>query len=446
MVSLSESGSRQATRGVSKAALDALLEGHGEGAIPAQMRYDALARFEELPVRQVLRGGRSWKQDLSKLDLSGLRTDFHYGPEHDEALGAGGLGTLVFSQVDGDGAWYTTPTDRLVEGGVLIAQLNAAREMWPEQFNAAFARAVDTRDDKFASLALAFQSGGVFIAVPDDVVVDEPLIIAYESLAAATFPYTLVSLGKNSRVTVIERIIARESVEPWIREPESFFCGITELVAGDGAKLTYVVDQHASADSRLIFTRRATLGANAELSLCDAEIGGEHSVNRIRVSQNSAGSLSNVTAFFFADADQHVDLETEVVHAAGSTQSQTVIRSAGTQRGQGRYLGNIKILKAAHGANASLRDDALLLSKEAHVDSVPALEIAANDVKAYHGATVGAISEDEIFYAQTRGLERSEAERMIALGFFEPALSRFPGEPLREELRAALRAKLEIAP
>ncbi|MBD5656635.1 MAG: SufD family Fe-S cluster assembly protein, partial [Candidatus Eremiobacteraeota bacterium] len=105
----------------------------------------------------------------------------------------------------------------------------------------------------------------------------------------------------------------------------------------------------------------------------------------------------------------------------------------------------IKILADAHGAEASLRDDALLLSAGAHIESVPALEIAANDVKGYHGATVGAISEEEIFYAQSRGIERSAAERMIALGFFEPAVSRFPMEALREEIRAALENKISPA-
>ena len=118
------------------------------------------------------------------------------------------------------------------------------------------------------------------------------------------------------------------------------------------------------------------------------------------------------------------------------------MRSAGTDRGQGRYLGNIKILANAHGADASLKDDALLLSAGAHIESVPALEIAANDVKAFHGATVGAISEEEIFYAQSRGIARADAERMIALGFFEPTIARFPSESLRSEVRAALANKL----
>jgi Fe-S cluster assembly protein SufD len=119
-----------------------------------------------------------------------------------------------------------------------------------------------------------------------------------------------------------------------------------------------------------------------------------------------------------------------------------IVRSAGTGRGQGRYVGNIKILPEAHGASASLRDDALLLSKGAHIDSIPALEIAANDVKAFHGATVGAISDEELFYAESRGIERSQAERMIAIGFFEPAVSRFPTDALRDEIRLVLENKI----
>ncbi len=93
-------------------------------------------------------------------------------------------------------------------------------------------------------------------------------------------------------------------------------------------------------------------------------------------------------------------------------------------------------------ATHSLRDDALLLSKHAHIDSVPALEIAANDVKAFHGATVGALDQNSIFYIESRGIPRNEAERMIALAFFEPALDRFPTSKLREDLRTALAAKL----
>ena len=109
--------------------------------------------------------------------------------------------------------------------------------------------------------------------------------------------------------------------------------------------------------------------------------------------------------------------------------------------GQARFLGNIRIAPHAQGSDARLRDDALLLSPTAHVDSVPALEIGANDVKAYHGATVGAMDAEQIFYMESRGIAPNAAERMIALGFFEPAVDRFPAQ-LREEIRTALELKL----
>lgn len=404
-----------AARGVTKRSLDALLALHGAGAIKPGARYDALARYEELPARAIIRGGRGWKHDLAKLDLSGIVPFDRDGAELD-------LETLV-------------PAAR--RAGVVIERFSLARERHRAEFERAFGRAFDTRDDNFASLALAFQNHGAFVHVPAGVVLEEPILIGYEAREAALFPYTLVSLGDGARVTIVERLGAASA--------SAFVCGIVELVVGDRAHLTYVADQRTPADARLIFNRRALVGADAQLDVGLAELGGGHAVSRFRALESARGARTGVTAVFFSDGDQHVDLETETVHAAGATTSETVVRSAGTGRGQGRYLGNIKILADAHGAEASLRDDALLLSPGAHIDSVPALEIAANDVKAFHGATVGAISEEELFYAQSRGIERRAAERMIALGFFEPAVARFPTDGLRVAIRAALENKLAPA-
>jgi len=399
-----------ATIGMSKTSLEAFLGHIGEGSIPAAARYDALARFEELPVRESVRGGRGWKYALAKLDLSQL-VPFE---------------TTVDAELD-----LETLAPAARRAGVTIERFSLARAKHREAFERAFGRAVDTRDDKFASLALAFANHGVFIDVPAGVAIDEPLLVGYEARSAALFSYTLVSLGAGARATVVERLSGTADAP--------LACGIVELVLADRAQLTYAVEQRLAAQTRSIVTRRAALGAGAQLDIAFAELGGKHVVSRFRAEERGRGARAGVVALFFSDGDQHVDIETETVHAAADTQSETIVRSAGIERGQGRYLGNIKILAAAHGADASLRDDALLLSAGAHIDSVPALEIAANDVKAFHGATVGAISEEEIFYAQSRGIERADAERMIALGFFEPAVARFPSE----ELRAAIRSSLE---
>jgi Fe-S cluster assembly protein SufD len=408
--------SETAVRGVSRASLDALLAHLGEGSIDAAKRYDALARFEELPARSSVRGGRSWKHDLAKLDLSGI---LPFSPEPDAEIDVESL----------------SPAAR--RAGVTIERFSRARERHRVAFELAFGTALDARDDTFASLAVAFQNHGTFVHVPAGVAIDEPLVIGYEAREAALFPYTLVSLGTGARATVIERLASIDGA--------AFACGLTEIVLNDGAHLTYAVEQRVSEDARVIVTRRAKLAAGAQLDFALAELGAKHTVSRFRSNEAAPGARTGVVAVFFSDADQHVDIETETVHAAPNTTSETIVRSAGIQRGQGRYLGNIKITADAHGADASLRDDALLLSEGAHIDSIPALEIAANDVKAFHGATVGAISEEELFYAESRGIERERAERMIALGFFEPAVSRFPTEALREEIRVTLEGKIAPA-
>ncbi len=406
--------SPKAVRGVGRDALEALIAAHGEGSVPAGARLDALARFEELPATTGSRPGRGWKHDLSKLDLSALEPfERREGPELD-------VETLL-------------PAAR--RHGVVIEHFSHARARHRDAFERAFGTALDSRDDKFASLALAFQNHGVFIDVPAGVALDDPLIVGYEARSTGLFPYTLISIGANARITIVERVAGALGA--------AFVCGITELVVGRDAQLTYAVDQRLPANARAIFTRRARLAAGASLDLAFAELGALLSVSRARIEAAEEGSHATLSAVFFANEEQHVDLETEAVHSAGHTASETVVRSAGTGRGQGRFFGNIRILANAHGTEASLKDDALLLSEGAHIDSVPALEIAANDVKAFHGATVGAISEDEIFYAQSRGIARDEAERMIALGFFEPALGRFPGESLRAEIRGVLAAKLD---
>ena len=188
--------------------------------------------------------------------------------------------------------------------------------------------------------------------------------------------------------------------------------------------------------------RAARPGRDAHVAWAVAELGAELAAGDISVSIDAPGVQARITALFFPRGSQHVDMISTVDHRAGDASSETLVKSAARERGQARFLGNIRIAPHAQGSDARLRDDALLLSTTAHVDSVPALEIGANDVKAYHGATIGAIDAEQLFYMESRGIESTAAERMIALGFFEPAIEQFPSASLREEIRAALGAKL----
>lgn len=290
-------------------------------------------------------------------------------------------------------------------------------------------------DTKFGALATAFCGLGAFVYVPADVAPDEPIAIVYDVPAgAAVFPYTVVLLERGARATVIERCDGGDG--------NAFVCGASEIVTEEHAQLVYASCQQLSFGAQVFQTRAARPGRDAEVSWACAELGAALAVTDLSVSIQRPGVGAHVTALFFPQGSQHVDIVSTVDHAIGDSESETLVKSAAVDRGQARFLGNIRIAANAQGSNANLRDDALLLSANAHIDSVPALEIAANDVKAYHGATVGALDGEQIFYMESRGIERNAAERMIALGFFEPAIARFPTNALREDIRRALQAKL----
>jgi Fe-S cluster assembly protein SufD len=444
----------------------ALLARHPEngGANDAALRREALARFAELPAPG-MRPGRGWKHDYDKLRYDELvwtsdrRTveTVPFGapapdadPETDRPAlateNAGGLVHLGATLLEAEAT--RADAEALRSGGhragsgdrrTTVLPIGDAARSHGDILSAVAHGVVDWRADRFAALATAFQNCGAFVYVPDGVQLDAPVQLIFASSAAqdeAVFPLVVVVLGKNARATVLERHVG---------EGDPFVCGIVEVHAGEGAQLDYAVVQQASEAARVIFSRGARCERDAVVRWHLAELGGALARTVLDARLEAPGARAETSALFFNTGMQHVDLTSGADHAVGPTFSDTVVRSAATDRGQGRYVGNIVIRPKAHGSDASLRDDALLLSKRAHIDSIPALEIAANDVKAFHGATVGSLDEEALFYAGTRGIARAQALRLITLGFFEPVVARFPSESLRDEVRSALDRKIDDA-
>ncbi len=369
-----------------------------------EQRYRALDRFFALPSGRE-KPGRFWRVDFETIAPPAAQIE-------------PGAGTASITSRD--------------PAAVVCDLATAAREH-PQLL----ARAFDTSGiaaTKFGALARAFTGLGFFAYVPADHACDEPIEIRYDSPArAAIFPWTVVLADRGARVTVVERVRGG---------PGAFVCGATEVVSAEHADVTYAAVQQADADARIISSRAARPGRDSRMAWSVAELGGELSAGDLHVAIEEPGADARIAALFFPRHAQHVDLVSTVEHRAPEATSETLVKSAARERGQARFLGNIRIAPHAQGSDARLRDDALLLSPLAHVDSVPALEIGANDVKAYHGATVGAIDAEQIFYMESRGIETSAAERMIALAFFEPAIECFPSPELRDEIRAAVAEKL----
>lgn len=369
-----------------------------------EARREAYATFKALPTgRQA--PGRYWKIDLDALELPAAATSPSGAPRITGATGR----------------------------GVIACDLRTAALQHRELFERGFGRAIGSTD-KFAQLTRAFVDTGAFIYIPAGICIDDPIIVAHQLRAGTNFPYTLILAEAGATATIIEEFSAHDA--------GVFACGVLEIIAGENTSISAACMQELPADATVITTRNAAPGAQATVNLCIAELGASLAVCGVEIAARHPGIDMQTSAIFFPRDEQHVDLVTTVDHHVGDTQSTTIVKSAATGSGQARYLGNIRIAPNAHRSNASLRDDALLLSENAHIDSIPALEISANDVKAFHGATVGAIDEEMLFYMTSRGLARQDAEKMIALGFFAPAIDRFPTQALRDRISAALEAKV----
>ena len=419
------------------------------GAVAANVRRDAFARFDDLPIPGG-RAGKNWRYDYAALRFDGLpwssaRLEIAKLPDRapaarlDDDASADNLATANAGGLIHVGSTVLEPREQPnLDPRVTLLPLADAVRDHGELVGDVLHRVVDWRGDRFAALATAFQNCGAFVYVPAGVRLDEPIVLVFGEgpEPAAVFPHIVVVLGENARATVLERHFG---------ESDAFICGTVEARVGRGAQLDYGIVQQAGEGARILMTRAADCESNANVRWHLAELGGGLARSIIETELAAQGAHSDIDALFFNTGMQHVDLASVVRHEVGHTTSTTVVRSAANDRGQGRYFGNIIIRPHAHGSDATLRDDALLLSKAAHIDSIPALEIAANDVKAFHGATVGSIDEEQLFYAQSRGLARRDAERMIALAFFEPALARFPTEALRNEVRTALDRKIDEA-
>lgn len=369
-------------------------------------RDEALALARTLPAPGPA-PGRFWKIDVSKIDV--------------EELAAGSIEPNV------------EIPPKAAQRGVVACDLATAVREHPREA-AAEGTVVDWRTSKFAALNAAHRQNGLCVILPQNVVVEEPIVVRYRLHGPAAFPYTLVVANEGAKATIVIRFEAGEDV--------SLVSEVIEAVAAERSNLECVVVQDLPTSARIFSSRRGKAAGDGELRWAIAELGSGLSVGDVRTVLAAPGASTSIAGIFFPTGTQHLDLVSEADHPAPQTRSETLFKSAAIGGGQARFIGNIRIHPAAHGADATLRDDALLLSKKSHIDSIPALEIAANDVKAYHGATIGALSEDEIFYAMSRGIARADAERMIALGFFEPAVARFPTEGLRYELHTKLAEKI----
>jgi len=293
-------------------------------------------------------------------------------------------------------------------------------------------------DEKFAAHNAALWKNGLLVHVPRGVVLEKPLYvrIANSVEGGSLFWRLLIVAEPESRFALIEEYASSSP------DLASYSNAAVEIVVQDAAKVEYVSVQNLSRSSWHFASHHARVERDAELDWVTGGFGSAKGKVRIQNDLAGPGATSRVTGAYFADGTQHLDYDTFQEHIAPSTTSDFAFKGALRDTARTVWRGMIRVEEGAQKTNAYQENRNLLLSKTAHADSIPGLEIMANDVRCTHGATLGQVDREQLFYLMTRGLSRGDAERLIVRGFFQDVLDRVELEPVRDALAAALEARI----
>jgi Fe-S cluster assembly protein SufD len=392
-------------------------------------RAEAAARYAELPVPTTTE--EAWRFT----DLRGFDPDSFTGTGGSAEAGPHWASEQHWVEVDRAGLVLVTDSGIEVVAapdGVTVELLSEDHPRLHELVG---------WNDKFTAHNAALWQHGLLVHVPKGVVVERPLYIRIANGAenGTLFWRLLVDAEEGSSLSLIEEYVSASA------ELSAYSNAVAELFVGPDAKLEYVSIQNLSRETWHFATHHARVERDAELDWVAGGFGSKRGKIRIQNDLNGPGATSRVTGAYFADGDQHLDYDTFQEHIAPSTESDFAFKGALREHAHAVWRGMIRVEEHAQKTNAYQENRNLLLSPDAHADSIPGLEILANDVRCTHGATLGRVNRDELFYLMTRGLSRSEAERLIVRGFFQDILDRIELEPVREALGAALEARIPQA-
>jgi Fe-S cluster assembly protein SufD len=296
-----------------------------------------------------------------------------------------------------------------------------------------FNRAVDPTYDKFAALHAACWSGGHLLYVPRGVAIDEPLhCLSAIDAGGVDLGHTLIVLEEGAEATIMCETASSDPAAT------GFHCGATEVIASPGAHLRLVSLQNWGHAVWHFAHQKAIVGRDASIQWTIAAIGSRLSKVNQHVELVGPGAECQVNGVLFTEGKQHISYHTLQHHAAPDCRSDFLYKSALQDQARTVWRGMIKVDPQAVKTNGYQRNDNLLLSANARADSIPGLEIQCDDVRCTHGSTRGKVDEELIFYAQSRGLTRKEATRLIVSGFFQQIFDRITIDSVREALGQAI--------
>jgi Fe-S cluster assembly protein SufD len=324
--------------------------------------------------------------------------------------------------------------------GVIFTDLHTAEMLYPDKLARIIGQVVKPQEGKFAALAAAFETYGVFVYVPAGVQVQIPLhsVIWGPGPGLAYFSHIMVWLEPDSSLTYVH-----EASSPNGSLDQTLHSGLVEIHISDNAKLQFVELQSWGDNVWNFSHERARVGRNADLDWVFGALGSNLTKNFSEIDLIGEGAVGKMSGFYFTDGKQHLDHDTQQNHLAPHTTSDLLFKGALKDSSRSVWQGMIYVAPGAQKTDGYQANRNLVLSSKARADSIPGLEILADDVRCTHGATVGKIDPDSVFYLLSRGISYADAEHLIVEGFFDPIMQRIPFEGVRKRFQQAIVNKMK---
>ena len=343
-------------------------------------------------------------------------------------------GAVTLGQVDG----LVLETPDAVEDGPVVLPLSQAVERHPELVEPHLGTIVAGDQDLFTASNDAEWTGGAFVYVPRGVRVDAPILLTAIADAAGTALHrrTLIVLDEGAEAEVWEQFLSGSE------DGESMLNTVVELVVGQNARLRYVCGQDMNEKSWIFGTQRAEVARDGHLDWAAVAFGSARGKVRMETLLAGEGSHAKVTGAYAPHARQHLDFDTTQEHGAANTTSDLAFRGILSDRSTAVWRGVIKVDPGAQQTDAFQECRNLLLSKKAHADAIPGLEILANDVRCTHAAAIAQVDPEQLFYLRSRGLDEAAGKRLVIEGFMAELIQRFEEGPIRDALGGAIERRM----
>ena len=429
--------------GFSRSAVEELSRRKGEPAWLLEKRLQAWEIYEKTPAPLGRRGDLGTLRLFSTFRFQDLNP---YAPAIDgtalPAIINHSLQQTLVDQRSGlviqhnSSVVHTELTEELRQQGVILSDLETAVREHPELVQQhLMTNCVPVESDKYTALHAAFWSGGIFLYVPKGVEITDPILtqIWVDEPTSATFAHTLIIADEQSNVRFVQELNSGGA------DPRaSLLHSVSEVYAKNAAHVEFSNLQDLGLNIWHISHKNAVHEKDGSTTWVLADLGSKVMISNIGVDLLGDGTAGELVGVFFTDHDQRYAIKTLSHHNALNTNAETLVHGVLTGASRVEFDGMIRIEPGAQYTASFLSDHTLLLSNECRAESMPGLEIGANEVSASHGATTGKIDEEQLFYLMVRGIAREEAERIIVQGFFEPVLQRIPLENLRARLRRSI--------